>query len=179
MLVIGVMNGAFSSVRDTDNPYMSDVVEDLIKRMKITNYAYTFFKGSMWDDSSYEMKHWLTQYDKNENNLLYIGKSAGGWRAGTSILKDFIANSLFNKQIGIMVDATYPFRFKKLSYRGFNKLINIYQSNGFLHGDRCIIENSECELQEYEITDKGVDHFNIIYNKLVEDNIRKSISELS
>jgi hypothetical protein len=88
-------------------------------------------------------------------------------------------NVFNNKRQSIFVDGTYPFRIKPLSYNGFQKVINFYQPNGFLHGGRCIIENSECELQEYEITDKDVDHFNIIYNKLVEDNIRTSINELS
>ena len=180
--IIGIMNGAFSSYRSKDNVYMSDIVEKIVESIKFPNgYELFFQKGGLWDTPDRNMKEWLIKHDKAENNLLIVTKSGGAWDFSKPILKDFMKNCLYTKRLGIMIDGTFPFRIKPLAYNGFQKIINFYQPNGFLHGGPCKIENENCDLEEYKlekIGDKKIDHFNIIYSPFVEQKIREALSEV-
>lgn len=188
-LIVPMMNGAFAfGTNDPDlkdREYMSDVVIEILSELQPhypnLDYITHSEKGGMWNCPDRRIRDFILneEYNLQENNLMFVGKSGGAWDCEKPIVTESIEISNYGKKYIIIVDGTYPFRGNKpLTMPKCTKVYNIYQTSDTLHGGRVQLSDGLTHLAEYDVTGPEVTHFSIIRHQQVRVCVAQSIMEL-
>lgn len=192
MLIITCMDGALSWIRDREcrsRSYLSNIMHDVLCNLGYIYHTNIFEgKGGIWHYWDRRLAKFILDDERNieENNLLLLGKSYGAWDSAAFLLKHF--DDLHYKKIGFFsVDPHWLFRGKEepLAVKA-DYTTNIFQQAGKMQGttlmnvyagemNHYIERNSEFNLSD----EKGINHFNIVTNNKVYNELRKMILTLS
>lgn len=181
MLVVACMDGASGSSRYRRlrrRDYMSNIVTDAIKEMKIGVHCFFEGKGGIWNFWDRKLRDFIRDNNEHGNTLVCVGKSYGAKDVKDEVNKFISEEEVKYDEVRLLfVDAEWIFRGKrKLFVAPVDAIFNVYQRNSKRLNGAEVSSIGTKTIVQTQITDEDVDHFNIVCHPTVKDMLEEALT---